>query len=432
MNFNAAVPADAEAWSVTLARLLANDQANQLVDDTAVLAGAYSRGIIVKWNSAGPNWTQCDGTASVQATDIIGIVEYALGTAGVVRIGGVYVDNTNLTANTLYYCQANGTLGTTATQVFMGRCTTTGRLSMPSRASGGGGGITIDTTHVLVCSASNLALTGIGMVIDGYTVAAGVRVLAIGQTTGSQNGIYVTASGSWSRASDLNASAQAVFGLTITVDYGQTCMGSVWMHTTAGVVTLGTTSLVFTLLAPSHGSWLYTVSGTFYVPVGIGTLRVTHSGGGGGGGGGSGGGNQVPGGAGAGADAKMSQIVAGLVPGAAIAVTVGAAGTAGTGSPSGSNGTTGGTGGTTSFGAYSSSAGGGPGTGAVGGSSGNNGAAGGPGGAVGGWSVFGQPGNGNNLYAGANASGNGGGGGGGSNGGSNGGAGTAGFVLVEW
>ena len=95
---------------------------------------------------------------------------------------------------------------------------------------------------------------------------------------------------------------------------------------------------------------VFTSSGTFTVPVGVTTVRVTVVGGGGGGGGSSGTtSGQGAGGGGAGGAAIG---VYAVTSGAAIAVTIGAAGTAG---GAGGNG---GGGGTSSFGSFATATGG--------------------------------------------------------------------------
>lgn len=104
---------------------------------------------------------------------------------------------------------------------------------------------------------------------------------------------------------------------------------------------------------PGTQGQVFTSTGTFTVPSGITTVKVTVIAGGGGGGsarvptcGGSTGGN----GGGGGASIKY---VTGLTPGGTVSVTVGSSGTGGV--PNGA----GGTGGTSSFGAYCSATGGG-------------------------------------------------------------------------
>ena len=56
-------------------------------------------------------------------------------------------------------------------------------------------------TSVLVATTANIARTGT-QTIDGVAVTVGSRVLIKSQTTASQNGIYVCAAGTWTRASD--------------------------------------------------------------------------------------------------------------------------------------------------------------------------------------------------------------------------------------
>ena len=56
-----------------------------------------------------------------------------------------------------------------------------------------------------VANTQSLSLSGVGMVIDGWTVSAGDRILANYQAAGVatySNGIYVATAGSWSRATD--------------------------------------------------------------------------------------------------------------------------------------------------------------------------------------------------------------------------------------
>jgi hypothetical protein len=65
---------------------------------------------------------------------------------------------------------------------------------------------------VLVASTANVStLVGGGVVIDGVTAVAGSRVLLKNQTTSSQNGIYVTATGAWSRSADQQTPAVGDF-----------------------------------------------------------------------------------------------------------------------------------------------------------------------------------------------------------------------------
>jgi hypothetical protein len=109
----------------------------------------------------------------------------------------------------------------------------------------------VDTTSKLpvrVVSTTNIALTG-APVIDGVAVVANSRVLVAGQTTASQNGIYVSAAGAWSRSADFDTSAKTKSGMVIMVAEGTANAHSIWMLTTTGAITLGTTALAFLKIA---------------------------------------------------------------------------------------------------------------------------------------------------------------------------------------
>jgi hypothetical protein len=94
---------------------------------------------------------------------------------------------------------------------------------------------------------------------------------------------------------------------------------------------------------------VFTSSGTFTVPTGVTSCKVTVVGGGGGGGAATGTGSAACGGAGGGAAIEW---ITGLTGGSTVTVTIGAGG-------SGSSNTSGTTGGTSSFGSYCSATGGG-------------------------------------------------------------------------
>ncbi len=182
----------------------------------------------------------------------------------------------------------------------------------------------------------------------------------------------------------------------------------------------------------------YTSSAAFVVPPGVTRVRATVIGGGGAGGWHS----SQPGGGG-GAGGRGEHWIAGLTPGASVAVTVGAAGLPGGGAA------TGGSGGSSSFGPYCSATGGAGGGGGTGGGVPQGGA----GGTVSGASVYFYGGYGGDAYPassrggdgagpgngkggsgsapGANALGFGGGGGGGAPN-TGGGAGGGGLVIVEY
>ena len=65
------------------------------------------------------------------------------------------------------------------------------------------------------------------------------------QSTGSENGIYVVASGSWSRAADADADSEVTAGLFTFVEEGTVNGDTGFGLTTNGNITVGSTSLAF-------------------------------------------------------------------------------------------------------------------------------------------------------------------------------------------
>ena len=97
---------------------------------------------------------------------------------------------------------------------------------------------------VRVATTENITLSG-EQAIDGVSVVAGDRVLVKNQGTGSQNGIYVCAAGSWSRAADADTDAEVTAGLFTFVEEGTANADSGWVLTTNGTITVGTTPIAF-------------------------------------------------------------------------------------------------------------------------------------------------------------------------------------------
>lgn len=116
-------------------------------------------------------------------------------------------------------------------------------------------GLTIKTP-VRAATTASITLSGT-QTIDGVAVIAGDRVLVKNQGTGSQNGIYVAAAGSWSRATDADSDAEVKSGMYVMVTEGTTNDNTSWVLTTNNAITVGTTALTFTQFS---GPGTYTAS----------------------------------------------------------------------------------------------------------------------------------------------------------------------------
>ncbi len=101
-----------------------------------------------------------------------------------------------------------------------------------------------------VSTTANITLSGT-QTIDGVAVIAGDRVLVKNQTTGANNGIYDVAAGSWTRSSDSDTSTEFNSGSFTFVEEGTTNGGRGYVLTTANPITLGSTSLTFTMFSSS-------------------------------------------------------------------------------------------------------------------------------------------------------------------------------------
>lgn len=110
-------------------------------------------------------------------------------------------------------------------------------------------------SEVKAATTANLTLSG-AQTIDGVSLVAGDRVLVKDQTTASANGIYVVATGAWSRATDLDEGAEFTNGVAVTVEQGTANGDKAFVMSTDGAITVGTTAINFVLLGGSGASYL--------------------------------------------------------------------------------------------------------------------------------------------------------------------------------
>ncbi len=97
---------------------------------------------------------------------------------------------------------------------------------------------------VRAATTANITLSG-EQTIDGVAVVAGDRVLVKDQTAGAENGIYLASAGAWTRTTDADAAGELTSGAIVPVESGTLNADTMWMLTTDGAITIGTTALVW-------------------------------------------------------------------------------------------------------------------------------------------------------------------------------------------
>lgn len=102
---------------------------------------------------------------------------------------------------------------------------------------------------VRVAVTTNVNIASPGATLDGVSMAANDRVLLTGQTTPSQNGLWVwnTAGSALTRPTDYAAASvvQAFYGMGVEVLQGTANAGTYWYISTTGAITIDTTSVTF-------------------------------------------------------------------------------------------------------------------------------------------------------------------------------------------
>jgi len=102
----------------------------------------------------------------------------------------------------------------------------------------------LDTkASVVAATTVNITLSG-AQTIDGISIVAADRVLVKNQTLSQNNGIYLCASGAWTRTTDMNTWTQ-VPGAYVFVETGTTLADTGWVCTSNAGGTLGTTAITW-------------------------------------------------------------------------------------------------------------------------------------------------------------------------------------------
>jgi hypothetical protein len=98
---------------------------------------------------------------------------------------------------------------------------------------------------VRAATTANITLSGT-QTVDGVALSVGNRVLVKNQSTATQNGIYVVASGSWSRAADADEPNEVSPGLFLFVEEGTLNADNGYVITSDAPLTVGTDAITFT------------------------------------------------------------------------------------------------------------------------------------------------------------------------------------------
>jgi len=95
----------------------------------------------------------------------------------------------------------------------------------------------------LAATTTNITLSG-EQTIDGILTSSS-RILVKNQTTASQNGVYVSSSGTWTRATDVSTGTE-ILGAALFVQEGGSNANTAWVVSNTSAITVGTTSINFT------------------------------------------------------------------------------------------------------------------------------------------------------------------------------------------
>lgn len=125
--------------------------------------------------------------------------------------------------------QTDQTLHAGATQSLAGFMSAADKVILDAMTSA----VKLECRYVSVTNIANI-LTGAPNTVDGNSVAAGNRILVVGQTTTAENGIYIVSSvgtgadGVWARATDADTAGKLQTGILVYIYAGATYAFTLW------------------------------------------------------------------------------------------------------------------------------------------------------------------------------------------------------------
>jgi hypothetical protein len=116
--------------------------------------------------------------------------------------------------------------------------------------------------EVKTVATTNIGLSGLAAV-NGYTPVAGDRILVVGQSTQSANGVYEAASGGWTRATDSDSDAE-LRGYQYLITAG-TFINARYGNTNQTTITVGVTAITYQTISAGESDPIFTASPSFAI-----------------------------------------------------------------------------------------------------------------------------------------------------------------------
>lgn len=129
--------------------------------------------------------------------------------------------------------------------------------------------ITDSIAHLhLACRCATLAHITLAntQVIDGVSLVEGDRVLVKNQTDQKENGVYVVATGPWTRPGDFNENSDFTAGVFVYISEGIVNKKKLFHLTTTGQITIGTSDIMFENIDQGGGAGSGDMTKSVYDP----------------------------------------------------------------------------------------------------------------------------------------------------------------------
>jgi hypothetical protein len=203
--------------------------------------------------SAGVSNTQLANSSVTVGSTSISLGATSTSLTGLTQID---VDNITINGNEISSTDTNGNIslnpnGTGTVAVNSSRIT---GLADPTDAQDAATKAYVDArsagldpkASVRAATTANITLSNT-QTVDGVALVVGNRVLVKDQTTASQNGIYIVASGAWTRSADMDEPAEMSSGVFFFVEEGTANADAGFVITTdGGTIVVGTDAVNFT------------------------------------------------------------------------------------------------------------------------------------------------------------------------------------------